>query len=129
MEKIIMIGIMAVLLAIPLKKDKAEFGMLLILTACLLISFLALGRIGELLRYLKSLQKYLGSGSIYMKVLFKMIAVTYMAELGANLCRDAGYSAVAGQIEFYGKLMLLAVSIPVLASLFEVLIQFVPSGL
>lgn len=43
-----------------------------------------------------------------MKVLFKMIAVTYMAELGANLCRDAGYSAVAGQIEFYGKLMLLA---------------------
>lgn len=129
MEKIIMIGIMAVLLAIPLKKDKAEFGMLLILTACLLISFLALGRIGELLRYLKTLQKYLGSGSIYMKVLFKMIAVTYMAELGANLCRDAGYSAVAGQIEFYGKLMLLAVSIPVLASLFEVLIQFVPSGL
>ncbi|WP_455058107.1 SpoIIIAC/SpoIIIAD family protein [Jutongia sp.] len=129
MEKIIMIGIMAVLLAIPLKKDKAEFGMLLILTACLLISFLALGRIGELLRYLKSLQKYLGSGSIYMKVLFKMIAVTYMAELGANLCRDAGYSAVAGQIEFYGKLMLLAVSIPVLASLFEVLIRFVPSGL
>lgn len=129
MEKIIMIGIMAVFLAIPLKKDKAEFGMLLILTACLLISFLALGRIGELLRYLKSLQKYLGGGSIYMKVLFKMIAVTYMAELGANLCRDAGYSAVAGQIEFYGKLMLLAVSIPVLAALFEVLIWFVPSGL
>lgn len=43
--------------------------------------------------------------------------------------RDAGYSAVAGQIEFYGKLMLLAVSIPVLAALFEVLIRFVPSGL
>lgn len=43
----------------PLKKDKAEFGMLLILTACLLISFLALGRIGELLRYLKSLQSIL----------------------------------------------------------------------
>ena len=64
MEKIIMIGIMAVFLAIPLKKDKAEFGMLLILTACLLISFLALGRIGELLRYLKSQQKYLGGGSI-----------------------------------------------------------------
>ena len=112
MEKVVMIGIMSVLLAIPLKKDKPEFSMLIILTACMLISSLAVWRIRDLLRYLKTLQEYLGSGSIYIKVLFKMIAVTYMAELGANLCRDAGYGAVAGQIEFFGKLMLLAVNLP-----------------
>ena len=129
MEKVVMIGIMAVLLAIPLKKDKTEFGMLLILTSCLLISALAVWRIRDLLSYLKSLQAYLENGSIYIKVLFKMIAVTYMAELGANLCRDAGYAAVAGQIEFYGKLMLLAVSLPVLTSLFDVLLRFVPAGM
>lgn len=129
MEKVVMIGIMAVLLAIPLKKDKAEFSMLLILTSCLIISALAVWRIRDLLSYLKSLQAYLGNGSIYIKVLFKMIAVTYMAELGANLCRDAGYAAVAGQIEFYGKLMLLAVSLPVLTSLFDVLLRFVPEGM
>ena len=129
MEKVVMIGIMAVLLAIPLKKDKAEFSMLLILTSCLIISALAVWRIRDLLSYLKSLQVYLGNGSIYIKVLFKMIAVTYMAELGANLCRDAGYAAVAGQIEFYGKLMLLAVSLPVLTSLFDVLLRFVPAGM
>ena len=103
--------------------------MLIILTACMLISSLAVWRIRDLLRYLKTLQEYLGSGSIYIKVLFKMIAVTYMAELGANLCRDAGYGAVAGQIEFFGKLMLLAVSLPVLSALFEVLLQFVPGGI
>ncbi len=129
MEKVVMIGVMSVLLAIPLKKDKSEFEMLIILTACLLISSLAIWRVRDLLDYLKTLQSYLGSGSIYIKVLFKMIAVTYMAELGANLCRDAGYGAVAGQIEFFGKLMLLAVSLPVLASLFDVLLRFVPKGL
>ncbi|MCI7062094.1 MAG: stage III sporulation protein AD [Lachnospiraceae bacterium] len=128
MEKIVMIGIMAVLLAIPLKKDKPEFSMLLIITSCLLISMLALGRIKELVSYLRTLQQYLGSAGIYMKILFKMIGITYMAELGANLCRDAGYSAVASQIEFCGKLMLLAVSLPVLASLFEIMLQFVPAG-
>ena len=79
MEKVVMIGIMSVLLAIPLKKDKPEFSMLIILTACILISSLAVWRIRDLLRYLKTLQKYLGSGSIYIKVLFKMIAVTYMS--------------------------------------------------
>ena len=108
MEKVVMIGIMSVLLAIPLKKDKPEFSMLIILTACILISSLAVWRIRDLLRYLKTLQKYLGSASIYIKVLFKMMA---------------------GQIEFFGKLMLLAVSLPVLSALFEVLLQFVPGGI
>ena len=53
MEKVVMIGIMSVLLAIPLKKDKPEFSMLIILTACILISSLAVWRIRDLLRYLK----------------------------------------------------------------------------
>ena len=39
------------------------------------------------------------------------------------------YKTVAGQIEFFGKLMLLAVSLPVLSALFEVLLQFVPGGI
>ena len=124
MEKVVMIGVMSVLLAIPLKKDKAEFSMLIILTACLLISSLAVWRIRDLLRYLKTLQEYLGSGSIYIKVLFKMIAVTYMAELGANLCRDAGYGAVGSQIEIFGKLTVLAVSMPILLALLETVKQF-----
>ena len=48
-----------------------------------------------------------------------MIGITYVAEFGANLCSDAGYKAVAEQIEFYGKLMVLAVSIPILMTLIE----------
>lgn len=125
MEKVVMIGIMAVFLAIPLRKDKSEFSMLLILAACLLISMLALWKIRDLMSFLRSLQQYMGSGGVYLKILFKMIGITYVAEFGANLCRDAGYSAIASQIEFYGKLMLLAVSLPVLTSLFEILTQII----
>lgn len=121
MEKVAMIGVMAVLLAIPLKKDKAEFGMLLIMVACLLIGAMALWKIGDVVDFLRSLESYLGENSVYLKILLKMIGITYMAEFGANLCRDAGYSAVASQIEFYGKLMLLAVSLPILMTLFQIL--------
>lgn len=123
MEKVVMIGVMAVFLAIPLRKDKSEFSMLLILTACLLISTLALWKIQDVIEFLGSLRQYLDSGGVYLKILLKMVGITYVAEFGANLCRDAGYSAVAGQIEFYGKLMLLAVSLPILTSLFEILTE------
>ena len=44
MLKVAIIGVMAVFLAIPLKKDKAEFGMLIILSACLLILMLSIDK-------------------------------------------------------------------------------------
>ena len=124
MEKIAILGVMAVLLAIPLKQAKPEFGMLLIMTACLLIGLLALWKIRDVVSFIQSLDASLGENSIYLKLLLKMIGITYVAEFGANLCRDAGYSAVAQQIEFYGKLTILAVSMPILMSLFEILSGF-----
>lgn len=121
MEKVAMIGVMAALLAIPLRKEKAEFSMLLIMAACLLIGIMALWKMGDVIDFLRSLEQYLGEGKVYLKILLKMLGITYVAEFGANLCRDAGYNAVAGQIEFYGKLMILAVSMPILMTLFQVL--------
>lgn len=121
MEKVAILGVMAVLLAIPLKKDKSEFAMLLIMVSCLIIGTLAIWKIKDVIAFLKSLEGYLGEGSVYLKILLKMIGITYIAEFGSNLCRDAGYSAVSSQIEFYGKLMILAVSMPILMTLFQTL--------
>lgn len=121
MEKVAMIGVMAALLAIPLRKDKSEFSMIIIMTACLLIGAMALWKIEGVIGFLKSLETYMGNSSVYLKILLKMIGITYVAEFGSSLCRDAGYSAVASQIEFYGKLMILAVSLPILMTLFEIL--------
>lgn len=119
MLKVAVIGVMAVLLAIPLKKEKAEFGMIVIMAACLLLLSLSLGKIQEVVEMVRQVESYLGNASLYLEILLKMVGITYVAEFGANLCSDAGYKAVANQIEFYGKLMLLAVSIPILTALLE----------
>ncbi len=58
-----------------------------------------------------------------LKILLKMIGVTYLADFTANLCRDAGYSAIAGQVEFFGKISLLTLSFPVLTALMETIDQ------
>lgn len=119
MLQISVIGVMAVLLALPLKKDKAEYGMIVILAACILILLLASDKIKEMIEMVHKIQDYLGKNSMYIGILLKMVGITYVAELGANLCSDAGYKAVANQIEFYGKLMILAVSVPILMTLVD----------
>jgi stage III sporulation protein AD len=60
-----------------------------------------------------------GLDSAYLVILLKMIGIAYVAEFSAGLCRDSGYSAVASQIELFGKLSLLGISMPVLQALLE----------
>ncbi|MCD7824406.1 MAG: stage III sporulation protein AD [Clostridiaceae bacterium] len=119
MLKAAIIGVMAVFLALPLKRDKAEFSMLVILAACLVILFLAVGKLEDILGIVQQVEGYLGEGASYVEILLKMVGITYVAEFGANLCHDAGCGAVANQIEFYGKLMILAVSMPIVLTLIE----------
>ena len=103
MIKVAIIGVMAALLVIPLKREKGEIGLLVILAACLLILSLSLDRIREILDGVRTMKNLLGKGSVYIGILLKMIGITYVAEFSSNLCADAGYHAVADQIEFYGN--------------------------
>lgn len=119
MLKIAMIGIMAAFLALPLKKDKAEFSMLIILGACLILLSFSLGKIEDILAMIHKLESYLGKGSLYVGILLKMVGITYVAEFAASICNDAGCQAVGHQIEFYGKLMILAISVPILMTLVD----------
>ena len=118
MIKVAIIGVMAALLVIPLKREKGEIG-LVILAACLLILSLSLDRIREILDGVRTMKNLLGKGSVYIGILLKMIGITYVAEFSSNLCADAGYHAVADQIEFYGKIMIMAVSLPILLTLVD----------
>ena len=54
-------------------------------------------------------------------MLLKMLGISYIAEFASGICKDAGYGALGSQIEMFGKLLILAVSAPVLLALLETL--------
>ena len=119
MLKIAIIGVMAVFLALPLKESKPEISTLIIISGCMLILGCAVSKIAEIIRVITKINKYMGEQSVYLGILFKIISITYIAEFGASLCRDSGYSAIGNQVEFFGKIMILAVSMPIITTLFE----------
>lgn len=60
----------------------------------------------------------------YFRILLKIIGITYLADFSANICRDAGYSSIAGQIEIFGKISILAISSPIILALLEAVYDF-----
>lgn len=121
MIKIVMIGLMAVLLALSLQQERTGIGMLVVLAASVLILGLSVGKMQGILKVVQQLEDVFQEDAIYVQILLKMLGITYISEFGSGLCRDAGYGAVGGQIEFYGKLMLLAVSMPIIENLIAVI--------
>ena len=118
------LGIAAVVLAIQLKTLRPEYSVYMILTAGLVIAFLGIFRLEVILDTARTIGSYIGVKQVYLGTLLKMVGITYIAEFAAGICKDAGYSALAAQVEMFGKLSILAVSAPVLLALLETIERF-----
>ena len=117
-------GLTAVVLAVQLKAVKGEYGIYMVLGAGLVIFFYALSKIEAVLDVLRRVQSYIRIDGMYLEALMKMIGITYIAEFASGICKDAGYGSLGGQIEMFGKLSMLAVSMPILLTLMETIRVF-----
>lgn len=117
-------GIAAVLLAVQLKGVKGEYAAYLAMAAGLIIFFYSTGKLGAILDALEQIQGYIKVNSVYLVTLLKMIGITYVAEFASGICKDAGYGSLDSQIEIFGKLSILGISMPILLALFGTLETF-----
>lgn len=117
-------GVACVLIALLMKEVKPEYSAYLTIAAGIFILLFSVGKFSYLYESLKKIQQYLPIDTTYMNILMKMIGITYIGQFSAGICKDAGYSAVAGQIEIYGRLAVLAISMPILTALLETIHEF-----
>lgn len=118
------IGLVAVLLAVQFKGVKGEYGTYLVVSAGFLIFFYGVSKLETILVTMEKIQSYIKINNVYLSTLMKMIGITYIAEFSSGICKDAGYGSVGTQIEIFGKLSILAVSMPILLALMETLQVF-----
>lgn len=124
MLKIGILGIAGILTAIFMKEVKPSFAVWVSMTTCLLIFFYAVNKISFLTETIEGLQEYIQLKDSYLATLLKLVGITYVADFSSNLCKDAGYGAIAGQIEFFGKISILTISAPIVLALLETISEF-----
>ena len=122
--KISIIGIAGVLLATFLRKEKSEYSILISMVVCIAVFRFLIGKMQVVLAFAKRLESMLSIDSSYIALILKMIGIAYVAGFAMDICKDAGYSAIATQIEMVGKLTILVLSLPILLALLRTIQEF-----
>lgn len=123
--KLSILAITGVLLAIMLKNGKNEYSTYIALGTSVILFFFVISKVGVIVETINKVQSYISISKTYIEALIKMVGITYISELTSSICKDAGYNSVSGQIEIFGKISILAVSMPIVLSLMETVDKFI----
>lgn len=118
------VGITAVMLAVEMKSMRGEYGTYLVMAAGCFIFFYGVSKMETIFDAMRRVQEFIRINQVYLTTLIKMTGITYIAEFSSGICKDAGYGAIGSQIEIFGKLSILAVSMPIVLALMETLQGF-----
>lgn len=110
-----------------MKEQKPNFAFLLIVfVGCTIFLFLV-DKINEIINMLEKLAVNAKVNMVYVETILKIIGIAYIAEFAAQITKDAGQSALASKIELAGKIIILAMAIPILTVMIETIIKLIPS--
>ena len=116
-----LLAVVGVLLAMVLKKERPEFGIVISIVVCACIFFSVLGRLSILLEAVGRLRDLAKLDVGYFRTILKMIGITYVAEFAVSLCKDAGYATIASQIEMFSKISILLLALPVIEAFLQLI--------
>ncbi len=124
--QIVGLGIMVTLLAVTIRQHKPEIALFLSLAAGLMLFMLVLGKIGAVIDLFKDLSRQANLNIAYLGIILKVVAIAYIADFGAQICRDAGEGTLAAKIELAAKVLVLVLAIPIVIAVLQALLRLVP---
>jgi stage III sporulation protein AD len=124
--QIVGLGVVAAVIAIVLKAHRPEIAIQISLLTGIIILTVLLGKIAAVVDLLNSYAQKVNIDLIYFSTLLKIIGIAYIAEFGAEVCRDAGEGAIASKVELAGKVIIILLAVPIITSLLDLIISVMP---
>jgi len=124
--QVVAVGIISAILALTVKKQSPEIAIIITLAASVLIFFMVLPMLIYAVGIIQNLGTHLDSRIAYVPLILQILGIAYVAELGAQVCIDAGENAIASKIELAGKVLIMAAAAPILLDVLYMIVGIMP---
>lgn len=120
------IGVIAAVIIIILRTQRPEIAVQASIVTGIVIFMLIASKLSSVIDLLESYARRAEIKSVYFTAVVKITGIAYIAEFGAEVCRDAGENAIASKIELAGKVMVVTLAVPIITSLLDLIIKVMP---
>ena len=124
--KIIGIALIALIIIIILKQYRPEFAIYISILTGILIILLVTDKLTDIIQLLNSIASKASINTEFLTLLLKITGIAFLAEFAVSICRDAGEAAIASKVEIGSKIIIIAMSIPIISALLEIVLKILP---
>lgn len=124
--KIIGIGMIALIIIVIVKQYRPEFAVYISIIAGVLILSISIQKMGEIVTLIQSISEKAGINGKFLSILLKITGIAILTEFAVSICKDSGENAIASKIEIGSKVIIISMSIPIISSLLELMMNILP---
>ena len=122
---IVGLALAAAALCALLKRYHGEYALLVSVGTVLLIAAQLFSSLIPVLDEINRLMDQAGVAAEYGAILLKVAGLCFLAQFGADACRDAGESALASRVETAARLAMTAAALPLFRQLAETALSLI----
>lgn len=122
--KIIGVACITAVTALLLKSTKPELAFAVSLVGVLIILLWLVGLFRNTANILHSIAATTGLDNSLLKLLLKIVGISYLTEFSAGILNDFGSANVADKVSLCGKILIFILSVPIMESLLNLLKEF-----
>ena len=117
----VVLGLVGAVLCLVIQKKSPELGLVLALAVALLVVGLGLELVGAILDFAALLQDAAGLSPALLRPVLKTVGIGILTRIAADICKDAGQSAIAGAVELAGTVAALYIALPLMQTVFQMI--------
>ena len=115
------VALTGVILSSVMKTVNKEITIYIILATVIILFLSIIDKLLEAFRFLEGIYDNVTYGRSFFPVIIKVLAVAYITDFTAQLCRDSGENAIGSKVELAGKVMIFYLAMPVLSAILELI--------
>lgn len=121
--KIVAFVFIALSIVIILRHQNGALAIQISTVVGILIFLFMITKITAILQLLEQLALKANIDFVYLNIIFKILGIAYLASFASEICKDAGEGSLAAKVEFAGKILILAMSIPILMAVLQSILK------
>lgn len=117
--RIAFFALIALFFIIVIQQSRKDLAIIISLFVGVSIFIFVFGKFNAIILFLQEVALKANINTVYLNIVLKILAISYIASFCSEICKDAGSNSIASKVEFGGKILILFLAIPILMAVLQ----------